>query len=58
MAKITDDNIIMIFMDMECFKEVEFKYSVGSNTFAISLCTEECMLIATQTAVCNLSEFY
>ena len=35
MAKITVDIIIMIFMDMECFKEVKFKYRVGSaNNFS------------------------
>ena len=28
-GEITVDDIIMIFMDMECFKEVQFKYRVG-----------------------------
>ena len=33
-GEITVHNIILIFMDMECFKEVQFKYRVGfANNF-------------------------
>ena len=34
-AKISVDNIIMIFMDMKCFKEEKFKYRVVfANNFS------------------------
>ena len=34
-SEITIDKIIMIFMDVECFKEIMFKYRVGfANNFS------------------------
>ena len=31
-GEIRDNNIIMFFVDMQCYKEVKFKYRVGSAT--------------------------
>ena len=34
-GEITVDNIIMIFMDAECFKKIKFRYRVGfENNFS------------------------